>query len=73
MAGRRRHQALAAPLPDTRDPNFAPKAGRVLDLYARLFAGEPLGEDDFVPSGRETRCPSPPTQAIQPAADPHTD
>ncbi|MEZ5150281.1 IS630 family transposase [Rhodococcus zopfii] len=36
-----------------RDPNFAPKAARVLDLYARLWDGEPLGEDDFVLSADE--------------------
>ena len=31
-----------------RDPDFAEKAGRVLDLYQRRFAGETLGEKDFV-------------------------
>src|SRR5712692_5629816 len=31
-----------------RDPEFATKAGRVLDLYARVWEGEPLGADDFV-------------------------
>jgi transposase len=31
-----------------RDPNFTEKAGRVLDLYQRRFAGETLGEKDFV-------------------------
>lgn len=31
-----------------RDPEFAEKAGRVLDLYQRCFGGEPLGEHDFV-------------------------
>src|SRR5215207_2308325 len=31
-----------------RDPNFAAKAGRALDLYHRCFEGEPLGEGDFV-------------------------
>jgi len=31
-----------------RDPDFAKKAGRVLDLYQRRFEGEPLGEGDFV-------------------------
>jgi transposase len=31
-----------------RDPDFAEKAGRVLDLYERRFAGETLGEKDFV-------------------------
>ena len=36
-----------------RDPDFAVKAGRVLDLYARSFDGEPLGEDDYVLSADE--------------------
>jgi transposase len=31
-----------------RDPDFAEKAGQVLDLYQRRFAGETLGEKDFV-------------------------
>lgn len=31
-----------------RDPDFAVKAGRVLDLYHRLWEGEPLGGKDFV-------------------------
>jgi transposase len=31
-----------------RDPYFAHKATRVLDLYARAWEGEPLGENDFV-------------------------
>jgi len=31
-----------------RDPDFATKAGRVLDLYHGLWEGEPLGPDDFV-------------------------
>jgi transposase len=31
-----------------RDPDFAEKAGRVLDLYQRRFAGETLGKQDFV-------------------------
>lgn len=31
-----------------RDPHFAPKATRVLDLYARIWEGEPLDENDFV-------------------------
>ncbi len=31
-----------------RDPDFAKKAGQVLDLYQRRFEGEPLGEGDFV-------------------------
>lgn len=31
-----------------RDPDFAAKAAVVLDLYARVFEGEPLGADEFV-------------------------
>ena len=31
-----------------RDPDFAAKAARVLDLYARTWQGEPLGEREFV-------------------------
>jgi hypothetical protein len=31
-----------------RDPAFAAKAGRVLDLYARLFEGQALGVNEFV-------------------------
>jgi hypothetical protein len=55
-----------------RDPDFAHKAGRVLDLYARQFDGQPLGEHDYVLSADEktsiqARCrrhPSlPPSQA----------
>jgi transposase len=36
-----------------RDPDFAFKAGRVLDLYARSFDGEPLGADEYVISADE--------------------
>jgi hypothetical protein len=36
-----------------RDPDFEPKAARVLDLYARQWQGEPLGEDDYVVSADE--------------------
>jgi transposase len=36
-----------------RDPDFAVKAGRVLDLYTRYFDGEPLGEDEYVLSADE--------------------
>jgi transposase len=36
-----------------RDPWFAPKAARALDLYARVFDGEPLGPDEFVLSADE--------------------
>ena len=31
-----------------RDPDFAAKAARVLDLYAGIWDGEPLGADEFV-------------------------
>jgi transposase len=31
-----------------RDPDFATRATRVLDLYARVFDGQPLGEDEYV-------------------------
>lgn len=36
-----------------RDPDFASKASRVLDLYARIWDSEPLGEDDYVISADE--------------------
>ena len=36
-----------------RDPDFAVKAARVLDLYARVFDGEPLGDNDYVLSADE--------------------
>jgi len=36
-----------------RDPDFASKAGRILDLYERVWEGEPLSEDDFVISTDE--------------------
>ena len=36
-----------------RDPNFATKAGRILDLYARLWEGVSLQEDEFVVSADE--------------------
>jgi transposase len=36
-----------------RDPDFAVKAGRVLDLYARTWQGEALGPDDYVISADE--------------------
>lgn len=31
-----------------RDPDFAEKAGRILDLYARQWEGRPLAADEFV-------------------------
>lgn len=36
-----------------RDPNFAVKAARVLDLYARVWDGEALGSNDYVISADE--------------------
>lgn len=36
-----------------RDPAFAAKAGRVLDLYAGWWEGQPLGPDDWVLSADE--------------------
>ena len=36
-----------------RDPQFADKAGRVLDLYAGLWNGEPLGRRDYIISSDE--------------------
>ena len=32
----------------SRDPDFAAKAARVLDLYTRVWDGVPLGPDDYV-------------------------
>jgi hypothetical protein len=36
-----------------RDPNFAAKAGPILDLYERVWEGTPLGTDDYVISSDE--------------------
>ena len=36
-----------------RDPDFATKAGRILDLYERVWDGQPLGAGDFVISADE--------------------
>jgi hypothetical protein len=36
-----------------RDPDFAAKAGRILDLYARCWQGKPLRPDEFVLSADE--------------------
>jgi hypothetical protein len=36
-----------------RDPHFALKAARALDLYQREWEGEPLGEDEYVLSADE--------------------
>lgn len=50
------------------DPDFRPKAQRVLDLYARSFEGELLGADEYVISADEktsvqARCRCHPTLA----------
>jgi transposase len=49
-----------------RDPQFAAKAGRVLELYARTWGGQPLGDDEYVISSDEktsiqARCRCHPT------------
>lgn len=36
-----------------RDPEFAQKAGRVLDLYHRIWQGKPLASDEYVISSDE--------------------
>jgi hypothetical protein len=36
-----------------RDPAFATKAGRILDLYERMWEGQPLTADEFVISADE--------------------
>lgn len=36
-----------------RDPTFTVKAARVLDLYARVWDGKPLGDDEYVISADE--------------------
>jgi hypothetical protein len=51
-----------------RDPNLRATARRVLNLYARTFDGEPLGEDEYVISSDEktsiqARCRCHPTLA----------
>jgi transposase len=57
-----RHQSWIFP----RDPDFAAKAGRVLDLYARTWHGETLAADEYVISADEktsvqARCRCHPT------------
>ncbi len=51
-----------------RDPQFAAKGARVLNLYARVFNGVPLGPDEYVVSADEktsiqARCRCHPTLA----------
>jgi transposase len=57
-----RHRSWISP----RDPEFGVKAGVVLDLYARIWQGQPLGDGDFVISADEktsvqARCRCHPT------------
>jgi len=57
-----RHRSWIFP----RDPDFAAKAGVVLDLYERRFDGQPLGTDEYVISADEktsiqARCRCHPT------------
>jgi len=54
-----------------RDPDFAAKAGRLLDLYERVWDGQPLREDEYVISADEktsiqARARIHPTQPTQP-------
>lgn len=54
-----------------RDPDFALKAGRLLDLYERVWDGRPLREDEYVISADEktsiqARARIHPTQPTQP-------
>jgi len=57
-----------------RDPFFAAKASRILDLYERVFEGEPLKDDEFVLStdektsiqARARRHPSLPPKSGEP-------
>jgi DDE superfamily endonuclease len=44
-----RHRSWLFP----RDPDFATKAGPILDLYAGIWEGEPLASDDYVLSADE--------------------
>ena len=58
-----------------RDPDFAFKAGRVLDLYARTFDGVPLGDDEYVLSadekpGVQARCRTHPSTPPRPGRQP---
>lgn len=56
-----------------RDPEFAVKAGRILDLYERVWNGHPLRDDEFVLSADEktsiqARCRRHATYAAQPGS-----
>jgi hypothetical protein len=50
-----------------RDPNFADKAGRILDLYERIWEGEQLKDDEFVLSRRRKHktLPTQPGEAMK--------
>ena len=49
-----------------RDPDFAAKAKRVLDLYARTWEGQPLGDDEYVISSDEKTPSRPGAAATRP-------
>ncbi|MCP5116416.1 MAG: helix-turn-helix domain-containing protein, partial [bacterium] len=56
-----------------RDPDFARKAGRILDLYQRRYNDQPLQDDEFVLSSDEktsiqARCRKHPTLPPQPGS-----
>jgi len=56
-----------------RDPQFADKAGRILDLYEKVWQGQPLRDDEFVVSADEktsiqARARLPSTLPAQPAS-----
>jgi hypothetical protein len=54
-----------------RAPDFAAKAGVVLDLYQRRFAGERLGPEELVVSADEkTSGPAPAAAATRPSRRP---
>lgn len=61
-----------------RDPDFANKAGRILDLYARGWQDKPLKDDEFVISADEktsiqARRRKHPTQPCQPGRSMHVE
>ena len=61
-----------------RDPDFAVKAGRILDLYARQWQGAPLKDDEFVISADEktsiqARRRKHPTQRCRPRTPMHVE
>lgn len=48
-----------------RDPDFAGRAGRLLDLYARTWSGKPLKDDEFVISADEKTNIQAPNRAVR--------